>query len=328
MRLAIVLTGLAGFLLATLLVGYYGLGEVGSALLTAGWSGLLAVSAAHLLFWLLCGLAWWSLLPGRARVAACCWARWLRDAGSDLLPLSSVGGDLMGARAAVVQGIPAALALGSTVVDVTLELLAQLAFTLVGLAILLAGRVSPALVRSTLMGLVVAAPLVLGFVCAQRIGLFLLLERGVRLLAGRWRASDATPGGLNAVIREIYSDRRRLAAGFALHFAGWFASAGEAWLALHCLGADPGILAVLAIESLAYALRSAAFVVPGAVGVQEGGYVLLAPLFGLTPEIMLALSLLKRGRDLALGVPALLAWQGLEGGRWWRRRAAAGAPDR
>jgi hypothetical protein len=35
---------------------------------------------------------------------------------------------------------------------------------------------------------------------------------------------------------------------------------------------------------------------------------------------MLALSLLKRARDLALGVPALLAWQWIEARRW--RRAA------
>jgi hypothetical protein len=60
--------------------------------------------------------------------------------------------------------------------------------------------------------------------------------------------------------------------------------------------------------------------VPGAIGVQEGGYVVLGPLFGIAPETMLALSLLKRARDLALGVPALLLWQGLEARRW--RRAA------
>ena len=62
--------------------------------------------------------------------------------------------------------------------------------------------------------------------------------------------------------------------------------------------------------------------VPMAAGVQEGGYLLVGAAFGLPPDQALALSLLKRGRDLALGVPALLGWQVMEGGQWWRDRAA------
>jgi hypothetical protein len=50
---------------------------------------------------------------------------------------------------------------------------------------------------------------------------------------------------------------------------------------------------------------------------------MLGAIFGLPPEMALALSLLKRGRDLAIGIPALLAWQTLEGGALFRRREAA-----
>jgi hypothetical protein len=39
----------------------------------------------------------------------------------------------------------------------------------------------------------------------------------------------------------------------------------------------------------------------------------------------LALSLLKRARDLVIGVPALVVWQAIENGRLWRR-ARGGAP--
>jgi hypothetical protein len=39
------------------------------------------------------------------------------------------------------------------------------------------------------------------------------------------------------------------------------------------------------------------------------------PLFGLPAEIGLAVSLLKRAREIALGVPVLLIWQGIEGHR-------------
>jgi hypothetical protein len=78
---------------------------------------------------------------------------------------------------------------------------------------------------------------------------------------------------------------------------------------------------VLVIEGLLYAIRSAAFAVPNAVGVQEGAYIMLGGSFGLTPEMALALSLLKRARDLALGLPVLAACQLFEGSRLWRQYA-------
>jgi hypothetical protein len=70
-------------------------------------------------------------------------------------------------------------------------------------------------------------------------------------------------------------------------------------------------------------LRSIAAPVPAAIGVQEWGYAMLAPLFGLPAEMGLAVSLLKRAREIVLGVPALLYWQSIEG-----RAAMRGAQER
>jgi hypothetical protein len=80
------------------------------------------------------------------------------------------------------------------------------------------------------------------------------------------------------------------------------------------------------LESLTFAIRTAAFFVPAAAGVQEGGYILLGGALGIAPEIALALSLLKRGRELALGTVALLLWHSIESRRMWRkvRPAAVG----
>jgi uncharacterized membrane protein YbhN (UPF0104 family) len=78
---------------------------------------------------------------------------------------------------------------------------------------------------------------------------------------------------------------------------------------------------VVAIDSLVYAARSAAFVVPNALGVQEAAYAALSSLFGIGPELGIAVSLLKRARDIVIGVPILLLWQAMEGQR-------ALAPDR
>jgi glycosyltransferase 2 family protein len=49
--------------------------------------------------------------------------------------------------------------------------------------------------------------------------------------------------------------------------------------------------------------------------VQEAAYAVLSPLFGIGADIGLAVSLLKRARDIAVGVPILLIWQAVEGRR-------------
>ena len=63
------------------------------------------------------------------------------------------------------------------------------------------------------------------------------------------------------------------------------------------------------LESLMTVVKSVAFMTPGALGIQEGAYVLSASVFGLPAEATLSLSLLRRAKDLAIGIPAILAWQ-------------------
>jgi len=75
------------------------------------------------------------------------------------------------------------------------------------------------------------------------------------------------------------------------------------------MGSQVPLWAVLMIEALIFTLRSVAFAIPGAIGVQEAAYVLIGPLVGLPPATALALSLLKRARDVVIAVPALLVWQ-------------------
>jgi putative membrane protein len=160
------------------------------------------------------------------------------------------------------------------------------------------------------------------FIAAQQRG-FGLLERLAHQLARRWAAAAAAGGAaIQEAIAAIYRRRGGLLAGFLLHLICWIVSAVEPWLALRWMGAPLSFEAVLAIESLLYSVRSLGFAIPDALGIQEGAYILLCGLFGIGPEVALSLSLLKRARDLSLGVPALLAWQIVETGRAWRRRAS------
>src|SRR5262249_26563588 len=153
--------------------------------------------------------------------------------------------------------------------------------------------------------LVLATLAVAGFVNVQRNGLFLLLQK----LAGhlglrRYFASLVELVRIDAAIQQIYRHPVRVTICMTLHFVAWLAAVAETWLGLKLMGYPLSFTDALVIESLVFALRSAAFVVPAAVGVQESGYLMLGTLFGLPADVALALALLKRAREIIVGLPA------------------------
>ena len=248
------------------------------------------------------------------------WARSVREAVGSLLPVMQVGGEFVGARILTFHGAKAGIAGASVVLDLTLETIAQFFYTLLGLLLLVLIGGSEQTVRWAAVGLVVAALALGGFVVAQRKGMFKLFEDFIEKISNKWEwLSLGKIDDLHDTIQKLYRERRAFLAAGVTHLFSWIISAGEVWLALYFMGHPVSFLEALILDSLSHAVRSAAFVVPGALGVQEGAYMLLGQMLGLTPEMGLALSLVKRVRDLLLGIPALLGWQFLESGRLWIR---------
>jgi len=265
------------------------------------------MTAYHLLPVALCGAAWRILLPGGS-LRLFILTRWIRDGIGDLAGFLPLSGEMAAARLLSRLGIRNGMAGALTVVDITAEVLAQLLFSLIGVAMWLWRHPSSEVVRWAFIGTIAAMPVMLAFVVVQRSALVRLLETlPHRLLPKIWPAPQID-SGLHAAIHVIYADRRRLVAAIAVHLTAWITSAGEAGLALWLLGHPLPLTDVLALESVIFALRSAAFFVPAAIGIQEGGYVLVGAALGLPPDVALAVSLLKRGRELILGLPALLVW--------------------
>ena len=104
--------------------------------------------------------------------------------------------------------------------------------------------------------------------------------------------------------------------------ASWFVGAIEVWIALCALGIPGGFLQAIVLEGVAQGVRSAMFFVPGALGIQEGGYVVVGRLLGIPAEMGLALALIRRVRELAFGIPGLIAWQIIEGSQAWKNTTA------
>jgi len=138
---------------------------------------------------------------------------------------------------------------------------------------------------------------VVGFVTVQCAG---AAGAGGRLL-GRAGLPAARLGGpaLDAALRGFYGGARgRLALSIGFHFLGWVSSAFETWLILRLLGLPVSPLTALIIEAASSAVRFVTFMVPGSLGVLEGGHVAVFVALGLTGTAALSFSLVRRLREV------------------------------
>jgi putative membrane protein len=289
---------------------YAGAGAVASALQSLRMETLLLLVLVHVPIVALMGCAWW-LTAGDDPPAPrwrFLWARFVRDAAAELLPVLQFGGVLFGLRA-LGQGRALTVGAVSASIDGVIELAAKLPYVLAALLALLA---LPAQSRLPLMlSLALAATaLAVAILLSARRPLTDRLEAIVRAVAARWPAMLAMPNGaadpqVRASFERILKQRDRLWSGFALHLGCWCLGAGEVWITFRVLGFNLTLAQALAVDGTVAGLRTFSFMVPAAAGVQEASYLLAAAVCGVAPAAVLAASFARRARDLLLGVATL-----------------------
>ena len=293
------------------LVLHEGAGDVLQTLRGAGFV-LLWLVPLHALPLLLDAYAWHLLLARRAQLAFLWWVAAVREAVSRLLPVASVGGEIVGIRLARWRVDDASGVTASVIVEVLITMAVQYAFAALGLVLIVASSSAADTWRTIGTALLLSLPVPLvAVVLMRRGGIFQALERWAARLLG-----DAHPWlqGIDGRRLDIDIDalmRRTglLLRAFAWQFAGYALGALETWWALALLGHPVSVGGALAIEALTQAVRHAAFIVPAGVGVQEATVVLLAQLFGVSHEAALSLALVKRMREIVFGCLALASWQ-------------------
>lgn len=312
-----------GLAAMTVLVAWQGFAEIGGILVSSGWAIMLVplVWIPSAFFNAKC----WQTLFAPA-FAPSFWqafyAQWMGRSVNTLLPVASIGGEVVKARALILWGIDAHHASASAVVDKTVQAVTVIVWGVTGVILLVWLSEMNDLAMGALVGFALLGAGVAGFLVVQRAGMFSLLARSAHWLikADGFRKILVTAEEVDATTRALYREPRRIAAATTWRLTGLVLQTAEVWLAAYLLGYPIGLVEAIMLKSLTSTVSDAAFVVPNSYGVQEGAYVVFGAFVGLPPDAALAISLATRIRELLIDVPGLVFWQHAEARALIKRR--------
>ncbi len=322
-----------GLGLTLYLLAHLGVGDLFHSVRVAGW-GLALLLPFHLLPLALDSAGWRVLLAPldparRASASFLLWAAAVREAITRLLPVVSVGGDLLGIRLVMQRGLSGPIAAASVAVEILVSLIAQYLLTVVAVVTLIGTTQSSHVATLLAFGLLVILPILAAVALLLRNARFFerLAAMVEKLLGSQsFVPTSDSAATLDRHIRQLLRDPARLAVAILWQFAGMAINSGELWLASHLIGHPLSVPAAVALEGLTQGASYAAFFIPAGLGVQEAGFVFFGQLLGVPGDTAIALSLIRRAREVVFGLPVLLSWQWLEI-RYAKRANASKSPS-
>lgn len=318
---------LVGLLTFAGLIWHIGPGNILNAISNLGATALLVILLPSLLMYLLEAYGWRLTLRHYAAAVPFGWLLAIRTAGEVVnmtTPTAYVGGEPLKALLLKPHGVPMIEALASVITAKTTMTIAQVLFILlgVGLAFGLVGASASGDSNVPLLTALVGVGLLLFgialFVMVQRIGLFLgLLNvlRWCRIRIPYLETREDKLRELDRTILDFYTrDRRAFLLSIGFFFFGWLAEALEVYAILYFIsGPSVSPLAAVAIGALSVFIKGGTFFIPGSLGAQEGGNLLVLVAFGYTELTGITFALLRRVRELvwiAIGLLCLAAMGG------------------
>ncbi len=289
--------------------------------LTKGGFRLVLVPIVMVIPMMVDAMGWQVLIPHPPRLRRFLYARWVGESVNTLLPAAQVGGLFVKSYILDKSVEEPGLAIASAIVADTVSAISLLLFIALTLALMAMHG----------LDLRILLPLAAGaLIFCLPIYIFYRLQRGesisVHPRLKKWTSKIAgvagltnTSEGIRTQLSRIYADHTGILKSFLIQFLGWILGTIEVWLTVHLLGGNISIVEALLLEGLGQTIRNIAFFIPGALGVQEGAYLLVGTMLGLAPTLALSISLVKRFRELAQGIPGLIVWQANEGWSLLRR---------
>lgn len=317
-----------GLAVMTGLIAWQGLGDVSEIILASGWPILLVPLAWSPTVFL--GSLTWQLLfePGKEPAFRQIFmALWMGRSINTLLPVASLGGEVVKARMLILWGYPKAEASASVIVDKTVQVFGTIIWGLIGVVLLVHYSVEQDLIAAAITGFAVLGAGVAGFVMVQKAGIASAVVKSAHKVTKAEIFENMKEGAsdVDACVRSIYARWGRLLLSTFWRVLTLLLQTAEVWAAAYVLGHPITIMEAMFLKSMTSTLSDVAFMIPNAYGIQEGAFVVLGAMIGLPPDLMLAVSISIRIRELIIDLPGLAIWQHAEGKHFFAKRKAARA---
>ena len=249
------------------------------------------------------------------------YARWIAESVNTLLPAAQVGGLFIKSHILGKVVDEPGLAIASAIVSDTVSAVSLLLFIALTIALMTIQGLDLRILLPLASGaLVFCIPVYIFYrlQCGGALKLPPRLEKWASKITA-FAGSDSNPVGIRSHLEKIYASNKKILKSLLIQFIGWILGTIEVWMIVHLLGGKISVTEALLLEGLGQTVRNIAFFIPGALGIQEGAYLLVGTMLGLTPTLALSISLVKRFRELAQGIPGLIVWQANEGWSLLRR---------
>lgn len=234
-------------------------------------------------------------------------------------PTAYLGGEPLKAHLLKQYSIPIVESLASVIVAKTTMTIAQIVYILLGIGLgvwmLFPSRSTPADTASILAATLSVTLLLFGtalFILIQRRGLFTVLFGTLERCRIRVAALETRRERLLALDESIVGFYTRAPGSFffstTLFLAGWLVEAMEVYVILLYLGEPIDAMTALSIDALSTLIKGGTWFIPGSVGAQEAGNLMLLRAFGYTDVTGMTFALVRRARELvwiAIGVLCL-----------------------
>ncbi len=301
LRLGLLAAGLGAF---GWYVGRSGIQEAFGAFASLGVLAPL-VLLPYFLVYVVDAVGWRLTFTGRIPVGfAVFWRiRWIGEAMNNVIPSAYVGGEALKVYLLRQRGVDPTIATTAAVVSKSAQTLAQLIFICAAAAIFLQIAPDVPWLRKSLSGVLGGGLAALGVLFwIQQRGVFATVRQITGLFGWKPRWLESRRKKLeetDATITGFYRHQRgRFLASAGTYLTGWLLDSTEIYLVSRLLGQPVTVAQALVLEAFVGVAKVMGMWVPGSMGVQEGGILLIGRTAGLPEPLCIAYAVLRRAREI------------------------------
>ncbi len=298
-----------GLLTLGLLVWHIGFGNIYDAAAQLGPAALVVMLIPSLIMYVIEAYGWKVTLGPSAHHVPFWRLLAIRTAGEVVnmtTPTAYVGGEPLKAYLLKKDNVPMVDGMASVVIAKTTMTIAEVLFILLGITLtvwLLGDNGSSGqTVAAALLSVGLLTFGTAGFIFVQRKGLFTWILECLRkfgLTIHFLESREEKLRSLDRTILEFYVHHRpAFYTSTGLFFLGWMAEALEVYVIISYLGGPAMAFSAIAIGALSVFIKGGTFFIPGSLGAQDGGNLLLLKAFGYSDVTGITFALLRRFREL------------------------------